>query len=82
MAVATTRVKLSPSLVMENFTFTLDSEVGRFEASGELLPDTTLQVRIISAGSEQNLSFRLPQPPIMSNVVPITGRNGRGVGGG
>lgn len=70
-AVARTRVKLSPSLVMENFTFTLDSEVGRFEASGELLPDTTLEVRIVSAGSEQNLSFRLAQPPVMSNVVPI-----------
>jgi transglutaminase-like putative cysteine protease len=71
LAVATTRVKLSRSLVMESFTFTLDSEVGRFEASGELRPDTTLEVRITSAGSEQNLSFRLPQPPIMSNVVPI-----------
>jgi len=79
IAVATTRVKLSPSLVMENFTFTLDSEVGRFEASGELFPDTTLQVRIISAGSEQNLSFRLPQPPIMSNVVPIRVAMGEGL---
>ena len=79
IAVATTRVKLSPSLVMENFTFTLDSEVGRFQASGELLPDTTLQVRIISAGSEQNISFRMPQPPIMSNVVPIRVAMGEGL---
>ncbi|MDH3271400.1 MAG: transglutaminase-like domain-containing protein [Gemmatimonadota bacterium] len=79
IAVARTRVKLSPSLVMENFSFTLDSEVGRFEASGELLPDTTLQVRIVSAGSEQNLSFRLPQPPIMSNVVPIRVAMGEGL---
>ena len=79
VAVARTRVKLSPSLVMEDFSFTLDSEVGRFEASGELLPDTTLQVRIVSAGSEQNLSFRLPQPPIMSNVVPIRVAMGEGL---
>lgn len=79
VAVARTRVKLSPSLVMENFTFTLDSEVGRFEASGELLPDTTLQVRIVSAGSEQNLSFRMAQPPIMSNVVPIRVAMGEGL---
>jgi len=71
IAVARTRVKLSPALVMENFTFTLDSEVGRFEASGELGADTTLHVRIVSAGSEQTLDFRLPQPPVMSNVVPI-----------
>ncbi|MEM7417680.1 MAG: transglutaminase-like domain-containing protein [Gemmatimonadota bacterium] len=79
VAVARTRVKLSPSLVMEDFSFTLDSEVGRFEANGELLPDTTLQVRILSAGSEQNLSFRLPQPPVMSNVVPIRVAMGAGL---
>lgn len=70
-AVARTRVRLSPALVMESFTFSLDSEVGRFEASGTLGPDTTLEVSIKSAGSEQDLSFRLPQPPVMSNVVPI-----------
>ena len=71
IAVARTRVKLSPALVMESFNFTLDSEVGRFQASGTLGPDTTLEVTILSAGSEQKLSFRLPQPPVMSNVVPI-----------
>jgi len=71
LAVARTRVKLSPALVMESFSFTLDSEVGRFEARGSLGPDTTLSVTILSAGSEQNLSFRLREPPVMSNVVPI-----------
>jgi transglutaminase-like putative cysteine protease len=71
VAVARTSVKLSPALVMESFDFTLDSEVGRFEATGTLGPDTTLAVSIRSAGSEQNVSFRLPQPPVMSNVVPI-----------
>ena len=79
IAVARTRVKLSPALEMERFTFTLDSEVGRFEASGELRPDTTLDVRIVSAGSEQNLSFRLSQPPIVSNVVPIRVAMGEGL---
>ena len=78
-AVARTRVRLSPALVMEEFSFTLDSEVGRFEASGHLRPDTTLEVRIVSAGSEQNLSCRLPQPPIMSNVVPIRVAMGEGL---
>ncbi|MDX1645518.1 MAG: transglutaminase domain-containing protein [Longimicrobiales bacterium] len=78
-AVARTHVKLSPSLVMEAFSFTLDSEVGRFEASGVLAPDTTLQVRIVSADSEQTLSFRLPQPPVMSNVVPIRVAMGEGL---
>jgi len=71
LAVARTSVRLSPALVMQSFEFTLDSEVGRFEASGTLGADTTLHVSIRSAGSEQNLDFRLPQPPVMSNVVPI-----------
>jgi hypothetical protein len=71
IAVARTRVRLSDALVMQEFSFTLDSEVGRFEASGELGADTTLHVTIVSAGSEQNLSFRLSQPPVMSSVVPI-----------
>ena len=71
VAVARTSVKLSPALVMESFDFTLDSEVGRFAASGTMGADTTLNVTIRSAGSEQNLSFRMPQPPVMSNVVPI-----------
>lgn len=79
LAVARTRVILSPALVMESFSFTLDSEVGRFEASGTLRADTTLAVRIVSAGSEQNLSFRLSQPPIMSSVVPIRVAMGGGL---
>jgi len=78
-AVARTRVKLDPSLTMKTFEFTLDSEVGRFRASGELGADTTLSVKIVSAGSEQNLSFRLSQPPIISNLVPIRVAMGGGL---
>jgi hypothetical protein len=78
-AVARTRVRMSPSLVMEEFSFSLDSEVGRFEASGTLGPDTTLHVTIRSAGSEQNLSFRLPQPPVFSSVLPIRVAMGEGL---
>ena len=79
VAVARTRVKLSPSLVMESFSFSLDSEVGRFEAEGELGADTTLHVVIRSAGSEQNLSFRMAQPPVFSSVVPIRVAMGEGL---
>lgn len=78
-AVARTRVKLSPALVMESFTFSLDSEVGRFEAEGVLGADTTLRVTIRSAGSEQNLSFRMAQPPIFASVVPIRVAIGEGL---
>lgn len=78
-AVARTRVKMSPALVMEEFSFSLDSEVGRFEADGTLGPDTTLHVTIRSAGSEQKLDFRLPQPPVFSSVLPIRVAMGEGL---
>jgi len=78
-AVARTHVKLSPALVMEDFTFSLDSDVGRFLASGSVGADTTLHVAIRSAGSEQNLSFRLAQPPVFSSVVPIRLAVGEGL---
>jgi len=79
VAVARTRVKLSPALVMEGFSFSLDSEVGRFQAEGSLGADTTLSVTIRSAGSEQNLSFRLAQPPVFASVVPIRVAMGEGL---
>jgi transglutaminase-like putative cysteine protease len=70
-AVARTSVKLSHALVMQSFQFSLDSDVGRFEATGTIGADTTLNVSILSGGSEQKLSYRLPEPPVISDVVPI-----------
>jgi hypothetical protein len=70
-AVSRTNVELDRSLVMRSFAFTLDSEVGRFRASGTLGADTTLLVTVESAGSRQELSYRLSQPPVFANVVPI-----------
>ena len=70
-AVVRTLVELDESLVMRSFDFTLDSEIGRFQAEGTLRPDTTLEVRVSSAGSVQDLEFRLPEPPVFSSVVPI-----------
>jgi len=79
VAVARTRVRLSPALVMQGFLFSLDSEVGRFEAEGILGPDTTLAVTIRSGGSEQRLSFRMAQPPVFASVVPIRVAVGEGL---
>ncbi|MBW3533858.1 MAG: transglutaminase domain-containing protein [Gemmatimonadetes bacterium] len=70
-AVVRSRVSLTPSLVMESFSFSLDSEVGRFEAEGELGADSTLHVTIRSQGTTQTLEFRVAQPPVFSAAVPI-----------
>jgi hypothetical protein len=70
-AVARTWVKLDDALFMDEFSFSLDSEVGRFEASGRVDGDTLLLVDIDTQGSQQNLSFRLNSPPVFSAIVPI-----------
>jgi hypothetical protein len=78
-AVARTYVRLSPALVMESFTFALDSEVGRFEARGVVRGDTAMSVTIDSQGSEQTLDYRLGSPPVFSAVVPIRVAIGEGL---
>ncbi len=70
-AVVRTMVNLSRSLVMESFSFSLDSEVGRFRAAGVLGADSTLDVTIDAGGSQQKVSYRLAEPPIFSAALPI-----------
>jgi hypothetical protein len=70
-AVARTTVVLSASLVMESFSFSLDSEVGRYRADGVLGADSTLRVTIEAGGEKQEMSYRLAEPPIFSAALPI-----------
>lgn len=70
-AVARTRVDLDPSLRMLGFSFSLESDVGRFEAEGTVRGDTLLEVDITSQGSRQSISYRMADSPVFSAVVPI-----------
>ena len=70
-AVVRSRVSLSHALVMESFLFSLASEVGRFRADGVLGPDSTLHVTIDAGGSQQEVSYKLAEPPIFSAALPI-----------
>lgn len=70
-AVVRSTVRLSRALVMESFSFTLDSEVGRFKVDGVLAADSTLQVTMDAGGSPQEISYRFAEPPIFSAAVPI-----------
>jgi hypothetical protein len=70
-AVVRTRVSLSPALVMDSFSFSLDSEIGRYRADGVLGADSTLHVTIDAGGSQQKVSYRLAEPPIFSAALPI-----------
>jgi len=70
-AVARSLVRLSPALIMESFSFSLDSEVGTFRAEGTLGADSTLRVTIDAGGSEQEVTYRMAEPPIFSAALPI-----------
>ncbi|NNM04666.1 MAG: hypothetical protein HKO65_06140, partial [Gemmatimonadetes bacterium] len=78
-AVVRTRVNLSPSLTMRDFSFALDSEVGRYRATGSVEGDTLLQVQVEAGGSEQSVTYRLSQPPIFAAVLPIRIAVGEGL---
>ncbi|MBI4538766.1 MAG: transglutaminase domain-containing protein [Gemmatimonadetes bacterium] len=70
-AVVRTRVRLSPALVLQRFEFSLDSDVGRFQATGAVAGDTVLEVSVEAGGEPQKLSYRLSEPPIFAAVLPI-----------
>ena len=70
-AVVRTRVTLSPSLVLQTFSFALDSDAGRYEASGSVVGDTLLLMDLAAGGSPQSMSYRLSQPPVFAPVLPI-----------
>jgi hypothetical protein len=81
-AVVRTQVHLSPSLVMKDFLFTLDSEVGRYSATGTVTGDTLLHVDLDAGGSRQTVEHRLTQTPIFAAVLPIRLAMGEGFGVG
>jgi hypothetical protein len=70
-ATAETRVQLSPALVMEEFSFTLSSDVGDFSAEGSVEGDTLLRVRVDAGGNPDDITYRLSEPPIFSAILPI-----------
>ena len=78
-AVARTQVSISPALVLKGFLFSLNSEVGRYQASGRVEGDTLLQVDLEAAGSSQEISYRFSQPPIFASILPIRVAMGEGL---
>jgi len=70
-AVARTSVLLSHSLLMQSFSFSLDSEAGEFSVTGQVAGDTLLTVQIESAGTTDEVTYRFATPPVFSAIVPI-----------
>ncbi|MEX1257554.1 MAG: transglutaminase-like domain-containing protein [Gemmatimonadota bacterium] len=69
--VARSRVVLSRTLTMQEFSFSLDSDAGSFAASGEVEGDSLLHVRIDGGGGTERLDFRIPEAPLLASALPI-----------
>jgi hypothetical protein len=64
---------------MRDFSFALDSEVGRYEATGSVEGDTLLRLDLVTGGSRQSMTHRLSQPPVFAAVLPIRVAMGSGM---
>jgi len=78
-AVVRTRVNLSPALVLTDFSFSLDSEIGRYSAEGSVAGDTLLRVEVDAGGSRQAVTHRLTQPQVFASALPIRLAVGEGL---
>lgn len=70
-AVVRSRVTLSRTLKMQEFSFALTSDAGAFAASGTVEGDTLVLVAVESGTGVENLSFRVPEAPLSASVLPI-----------
>jgi hypothetical protein len=70
-AAARTRVRLGSSLALRDFSFTLRSDIGRFNVDGEMSGDTLLQLRILAGGDEQSLQLATEGPVVLPSVMPL-----------
>ncbi len=68
---ATTRVRLSQTLVLQDFRVSLATPAGGFSAEGEVAGDSLLRVRIEAGGAPEELEFRLAEPPLLAAALPM-----------
>jgi len=70
-AVVQTRINLSHTLSLRDFRFILNSEIGAFEASGEMTGDSTLTVRLGAGGQGRPSTVELPSGALLDAAVPL-----------
>lgn len=70
-AEARTRVELGPSLELRRFTFVLDSELGRYQVSGEAVNDTTVDLVLNTGGEAQRSRITLERGAVLPIAVPV-----------
>ncbi|HET9439008.1 MAG TPA: transglutaminase-like domain-containing protein [Longimicrobiales bacterium] len=70
-AIAATRIKLGPSLELQDFTFELTSEIGRFNVAGTMRADSTLELLLRAGGRTQKSTIRADRLLMLDAAVPL-----------
>jgi hypothetical protein len=70
-SLARTRIELGQTLELRNFRFALDSEIGRFEVSGEAHGDTAVTVLMDAGGTPQPSRMATPGGLLLDAALPL-----------
>ncbi len=66
-----TRVRLSPALLMREFSFSVDSDGGRIEVGGSVVGDTLLHMTVDAGSGGDSVTYRLGEPPVFAAILPV-----------
>jgi hypothetical protein len=70
-SLARTRIELGPSLELRTFRFALDSEIGRFEVSGEAHGDSAVTVVMDAGGGAQTSRMQTHEGLLLDAALPL-----------
>jgi hypothetical protein len=70
-SLARTRIELGTALELRNFRFSLDSDIGRFEVSGEAHGDTAVTVMMDAGAGAQRSHMRTPDGLLLDAALTL-----------
>jgi hypothetical protein len=71
-ASARTRVVLTNTLRMTEFSFSLQTAAGDFELEGRVQGDTLIEIDLDTGGGRpERINFRVPEAPLFTAALPI-----------
>ncbi|MGQ0816095.1 MAG: transglutaminase-like domain-containing protein [Gemmatimonadota bacterium] len=70
-AIAQTRIEFGKALDLKNFTFSLASEIGRFNVKGTMRPDSQLDLELNAGGRVQKTTYPASRLLMLDAAVPM-----------
>lgn len=70
-AIVQSRIELTPSLSLDRFTFSLDSEIGQFAVRGEVRGDSLLDLNMLAGGDAQKSTMKMTPGLLLDAAIPL-----------